>query len=189
MNKQLKEKIFKLRNEGKSFRQISKILKCSKGSISYHCSVGQKEKVKIRTKNRRLKMHPFLRKIEWFSYQRQNKKQHKYLQISTEKRIYHKIWDFSRKDKNIMLNLNEVLNKIGIEPVCYLTGRKIDINKPNSYHFDHILPSSRGGKNDLDNLGIASKEANQAKSDLTVPEFVELCKDVLINFGYDIRKK
>lgn len=36
-NIKLKEKIISLRNEGKSFREIGKILNCSKATISYHC--------------------------------------------------------------------------------------------------------------------------------------------------------
>jgi DNA-binding CsgD family transcriptional regulator len=34
----MKENILNLRNEGKSYNEISKILGCSKGTISYHCS-------------------------------------------------------------------------------------------------------------------------------------------------------
>ena len=44
----MKEKILQLRNEGKTYKQIQEILKCSKSTISYHCGVGQKEKTKIR---------------------------------------------------------------------------------------------------------------------------------------------
>lgn len=33
----MKEKILKLRNDGKSYNEISKILNCSKGTISYYC--------------------------------------------------------------------------------------------------------------------------------------------------------
>jgi DNA-binding CsgD family transcriptional regulator len=37
MDKGLKEKILKLRNERKSYNEIAKILNCSKAIISYHC--------------------------------------------------------------------------------------------------------------------------------------------------------
>lgn len=37
-NKLLKEKIMPLRQQGLSYNEISKILHCSKGSISYHCA-------------------------------------------------------------------------------------------------------------------------------------------------------
>ena len=34
----MKDEILKLRKEGKSYKQIKEILKCSKSTISYHCS-------------------------------------------------------------------------------------------------------------------------------------------------------
>lgn len=37
MNKDLKEKIIKLRLEGKSYNEIKNNLNCSKGTISFHC--------------------------------------------------------------------------------------------------------------------------------------------------------
>lgn len=44
----MKEKILKLRKEGKTYDEIKEILKCSKGTISYHCGENQKEKARIR---------------------------------------------------------------------------------------------------------------------------------------------
>ena len=49
----MKEDILKLREEGKSYREISKLLGCSKGSVSYHCGKGQKEKARLRVINYR----------------------------------------------------------------------------------------------------------------------------------------
>jgi transposase len=48
-----RENILKLRNEGKSYRQIQEILACSKGTIAYHLGSGQKEKTHKRTRNLR----------------------------------------------------------------------------------------------------------------------------------------
>jgi len=45
-----KEKIFELRQQGKSYREIQKILGCSKGTISYHLGPEQKEKYNKRRK-------------------------------------------------------------------------------------------------------------------------------------------
>jgi DNA-binding CsgD family transcriptional regulator len=42
MGKSLKDGILKLRGEGKSYNEIKKILNCSVGTISYHCSDGKK---------------------------------------------------------------------------------------------------------------------------------------------------
>lgn len=65
----------------------------------------------------------------------------------------------------------------------------INIEETRSYHFDHIVPRSRGGNNSLENLGIATKEANNAKNDMTEEEFIDLCKRVLQNNGYSIEQK
>ena len=90
----------------------------------------------------------------------------------------------TRVERNI--TLDDLIAHIGDSPICYLTGRTIDITKPRTYQFDHKLPRSKGGENSLDNLGITTKEANQAKHNMTEEEFVQLCKDVLVHRGYSI---
>lgn len=51
----MKENILKLRSDGKTYNEIKEILKCSKGTIAYHCGEGQKEKSRIRlNKNRQV---------------------------------------------------------------------------------------------------------------------------------------
>lgn len=67
--------------------------------------------------------------------------------------------------------------------VCYLTGDTIDLNDPKSYSFDHIVPFSKGGTNELHNLGLTTRAANMAKSDLSVEEFVDLCEKVARHHG------
>ena len=42
----MKEKILKLREEGKSYNEIKKILGCSKGTISYHCAKIDNNKIR-----------------------------------------------------------------------------------------------------------------------------------------------
>lgn len=49
----MKEQILKLRAEGKTFNEIKNTLGCSKSTISYYCSEGQKEKNLQRTKKKR----------------------------------------------------------------------------------------------------------------------------------------
>lgn len=49
----LKEKILKLRNEGKTYDEIKSLLNCSKGTISYHCNDQVKEYFKIRRRKNR----------------------------------------------------------------------------------------------------------------------------------------
>jgi 5-methylcytosine-specific restriction endonuclease McrA len=84
------------------------------------------------------------------------------------------------------ITIEELIERFGETPVCYLTGQPIDINHPRTYQFDHKVPSSRGGTNTIENLGICTKQANQAKSDMTHDEFVEFCKSVLIHHGYTV---
>lgn len=62
-----------------------------------------------------------------------------------------------------------------------MTGKKIDINDGSSYHLDHVIPTSRGGTNDLDNLNICLAEANMAKGQLMLDEFYRLIEDILKN--------
>ena len=81
---------------------------------------------------------------------------------------------------------NDLLEKIGPAPKCYLTGEDIDINQTDTYSFDHILPASKGGLNSLDNLGICTKQANLAKHDLSPKEFFDLCQKVLEHQGYEV---
>ena len=54
IKRQIKENVFKLREEGKSYKAIAKELDCSKGTINYHLSEGAAERVKSR-----------LGRIEW----------------------------------------------------------------------------------------------------------------------------
>lgn len=61
----------------------------------------------------------------------------------------------------------DIINKFGTKTKCYLTGTPIDLEKDN-YCFDHIVPVSKGGTNDLSNLGITIPIANYSKSDLTM---------------------
>jgi 5-methylcytosine-specific restriction endonuclease McrA len=78
-----------------------------------------------------------------------------------------------------MFTVKDLVEKIGDDPICYLTGRKIDLNHSKAYHLDHVVPKSRGGDDTLDNCQIACREANFAKGDLSYDEFIQLCKEVL----------
>jgi len=56
-----KEKIIELKSQGKSYREIQKILGCSKGTIAYHLGNGQKEK----TRNRSTRSRTILTRKLW----------------------------------------------------------------------------------------------------------------------------
>ena len=59
-----KEKIIELRKQGKSYREIQKILNCSKGTISYHLGPEQKEKSGVRRRKGREKFKKELARIK-----------------------------------------------------------------------------------------------------------------------------
>jgi 5-methylcytosine-specific restriction endonuclease McrA len=188
MLKKLKEKIIELKLKGLSYNQIQKKLNCSKGSISYHCGVGQKEKSKIRVKKYRNQNKNILKKkIEGFHY-RKNKenKEIQYKNKKIKEILKSRIMRFSRMENgkyNKLFNEGQLLEKIGNEPKCYLTGRVIDLENPRSYNLDHIVPRTKGGDNSLENCGLACREANQAKHNLLLEDFIKLCKEVVQNLA------
>jgi CRISPR/Cas system Type II protein with McrA/HNH and RuvC-like nuclease domain len=184
----MKEDIIRLRKEGKSYGEIQKELGCSKGTIAYHCGEGQKEKY-IERQRRFRKNNVIARRVNSFKQNRPLKKnrQPKY-ERSINQKTQDKSYDFQRKQECSKFNFKDVLEHYGEQTTCYLSGRPINLSEPRTYHFDHIIPVSKGGDCSFENLGIARKESNKAKSDLLVEEFIELCKDVLEHNGYIVTK-
>lgn len=172
-----KEDILLLRSEGKSYSEIQNILGCSKSVISYHCGEDQTEKKRVKKRNK-TKDHKLSRKIGAFksriardgfraklkTFKRRNPKNRTHTIVNNISE------NFTAKD---------VINKLGDEPKCYLTGTPINLHDTETYHFDHIIPTSKGGTNDLSNLGICIKEANRAKDDLSIKELISLCQKIL----------
>jgi len=56
---------------------------------------------------------------------------------------------------------------------CYLTGALVTLAK---IELDHRIPVSRGGSFQVFNLGVTDARMNQAKSNRTQDEFMELLK-------------
>lgn len=134
--------------------------------------------------------HIFAKKIENFRGNRDNyKNKPKYIPVASKEKdintiLKNKIIRFHRDKKEwkyppMTFKVKDLLQKIGDNPVCYLTGRKIDLLDGKSYHLDHIIPKNKGGVNTLDNCNIACKDANQAKGNLLYSEFILLCEEVL----------
>ena len=176
-NKRRKEDILRLRAEGKSYRDISRELGCSKSVISYHCGNGsEKKRCLLRNETRKV----LARKISSFRCRLPRK-------ILTNKlkgfRRHEKGVRYKNKSKvnNISKDYTtqDVVDKISSNPVCYLTGKTIDIDNGASYHLDHIIPTAQGGTNDLNNLGICTADANQAKGQLSIDQLYELCETIL----------
>lgn len=191
----LEQRILHLKSLGQTYKQIVETIGCSKGTVSYYLGVGQKAKTRHRTQKLRRKAHPFAAKIIKFR-ERCQSGQRRTLNLSNSDRkiLTDKILTFHRDRKTKMYNpvtftVEDVINKVGQNPVCYLTGKTIEIDKPRTYQFDHVVPVARGGDNSLENLAIATKEANIAKNNMTNDEFVNLCKAVLEHHGYSVTKE
>jgi len=176
-----KEDILRLRKKGFSYNKIAKILGCSKGTISYHCGRDDeaRKKLNAKTNGKRnalaMKVNTFKSRITHARYYTTFRNKIKGFKAKQSKnrgtyRINNLSSNFTAKD---------VINKIGEEPICYLTGRKIDLNKTKEYSLDHIIPTILGGTNDLSNLGICCTEANHAKAGLSLEDFYALCEEIL----------
>ena len=203
----MKEEILKLRKKGKTYKEIVNQLGCAKSTISYHCNSDYNKSSKKRRAERRkdFKWIKIEKKVDTFRSRKSDKtiwipqKIDKTFLIpekvdtyeSIKSRIGTKITNFQRKSSkhtNKKFYTKDIIKMIEENPYCYLTGDKIDISYPSGFALDHKLPACRGGSNELDNLGICTLVSNQSKSYQTVEEYIELCKKVLINFGYKVSK-
>ena len=182
-----KEKILRLRAEGKSYREIQTELGCSKSTIAYHLGEGQKQKTRDRA--RKISDKGLRKKID--NWKQSLASQPKELQRSPKThdwKMREKVRRFQMKDKSdtspvLDWTYDDVKEKIKDFTSCYLTGRPIDVNDYTTFQFDHIEPRAAGGDNSLDNLGVVTKEANYAKRDMPLEDFLALCLDVVIHWN------
>jgi len=177
----MKEQILKLRKEGKTYKEIVEKVGCSKGTVAYHCGKGVKEKSKKRLIKLR-KGNSLISKTDSFKNKCKST-------LIEKNRDYQNNRSLRKRGKvKFIFGVKDVIEKVGNNPICYLTGRKIDLTKPRSFHFDHIIPVGKGGISTLDNLGIACRDVNVSKSDLMVEDYLKLCKEVLEYNGYIVNK-
>lgn len=157
----MKEQILSLRKEGKNYNEIQKILGCSKGTISFHCGEGQKEKSKNRLKKYRKTFKGYLLRRICFFQKRDN------LNKGYE------------KDRKLDFNVDEFIKKFGKITKCALTGRIINLEKDTNWDLDHIISKHEGGDNSLNNCQILLRDVNQMKHKLSEEQLIEYCKDIL----------
>lgn len=186
----LNKQIIALRQKSLTFNQIAQQLKCSKSTVSY--ALRKKTRELSKEKNAEYPIHE--KKIQNKIYSFKNPKTRItplpiwYLNPTPKqvaKSISTKSSTFQRK---MTFNYKDVYVKYGDHFPCSLTGRPLKFNEPNTYEYDHILPTSRGGDNTLSNLQLLCPEANHAKGMMTDDEFKDLCKEVIIHAGYKIYK-
>ena len=182
-----KDKILELWSKGYSYRQIQAKLGCSKGTIAYHCGEGQKYKSFCRSKIKRDNQHPLVRKVETFRTKKfftSNNKKTIPVRNKLKEKLYIRIHNFSLEKSgvyNMLFTVEDLLQKIGNNPKCSLSGRPIDLMDSKSYELDHIVSRSNGGDNSLENCQLLLKSVNRMKHNLDLEEFISLCKDIANN--------
>lgn len=174
MNPTLKDQILELKAQNKTYHEIQTQLGCAKSTISYHLGEGQKQKTLERS----------------YKYKLNNKASTKIsafhgLTSKARHRMYTKINRFhTEAGDNVAgtyltrtFSVEDLSSKFG--NICYLTGRKVDMDDSKTYELDHIIPKYLGGESTFENCGLACRNANRAKADMPLEEFFKLCVEVV----------
>lgn len=184
-----KEDILRLRAEGKTYNEIRELTGASKGTISYHCGQGTKQKNNERLRSWRKDSktrNQLLSKISSFKYSRSKSGRDLSNSPNFDERVKRKIYDFQAQGEGIeRWGMKEFLQKFDGVTECYLTGQLIDINDPDTFALDHIIPRSAGGSNSIENVGLVTPHANYAKHDMDLESFVQMCFQVVDHWSQE----
>jgi len=169
----MKEKILQIKKENPTwgYKRISLIVNCAPNTVKYYLHPEEKKKSYERgCKARKNLNHILKRKKDNFNtlggYQFRK---------------------FSKREES-HFSAKELKEKVIQTPFCYLTGNSINLTEAKSYELDHIVPRSKGGTNQLENCGLASRNANRSKADMSLEEYLDLCQRVLKYHGFIVTK-
>ena len=186
----LKEKILELKLKGLSQSKIVEKLGCAKSTVCWHFNP-EKQLKKARDRKKKIPDYEVknCRNMSRFFCAKTENKQFCKIKDLTFNQAHAKnrerLKNFSKHYKSDTMEqktkIKYVKEKYGITEsnttfTCRYTAKILDWTRPEEYQYDHIIPRSRGGENTLENLQIISKEANQAKGDMTHEEFVNFIK-------------
>lgn len=189
-------KIIELRKQGLSYSKICEQLGCSKSTVSYWCTQSTRDKTKARalkTKEEEPWKYKFIKVLNDFKRRKQGVGRdyinENYQVKDWNKKFRTAVSEFRNGGKIVdTYTYKDVIKTWGGTKVkCYLTGKEIDIMTDN-YQLDHKIPIAKGGTNEISNMRPVLPYANLSKSDMTVEEYLDLCKTVLTNFGYEIKE-
>jgi 5-methylcytosine-specific restriction endonuclease McrA len=172
MNCQYKPQILKLRSEGYTYNQIVEKVGCAHSTVSYYLSGTVRENARKRSnKNRKKRVADPLT-------------------VAIQQKLHNFNCDnrsgSTKKSYPTQIGIKELRPKLLASPICYLTGKRLDLLDKSTWSFDHIIPRSKGGTNSKENMGLVCSSANRCKHDLYLEDFLALCKTVLENFGYEV---
>lgn len=166
----MKQRIIELRELGYSYNQIVKELRCSKGTVSYHLGKGVRVKQNERQRKRRSKVKDnFDMKL---CYKASS--------------FYFRAKWFKRGIKENSLSTKEIRETVKLQDnKCYLTGLPLTAD---NVSLDHIVPISKGGSGNKENLGLVVLSVNYMKRTLSVSELINYCELILLNYNYKIKR-
>ena len=192
------DKLIELRESGWGYKAIAKELGINKSIVSYICNPKTRQ-----TAKKKVKRYQAEHKFSYYFTKRLSnffgRKKRKYSGLMNKCEDWNhsfrsRVSLFRRRGLNVVgkngysyMDALEYFNLVDKKTIkCYLTGQLIDITKDN-YSLDHIKCTSKNGENSLQNMGICTFKANMSKSDMDLTEYLDLCKQVLINYGFEVK--